>query len=230
MTIFLKTKSCVAKQNTIGLLGGTFDPVHYGHLNLARALKRKLGFSELRLVPCANPVHRDSPEANPGQRLEMLMRALHEFPELQVDNSEICRGGKSYSFDTLSALRQAHPDAMLSMIMGCDAFRSFTKWYQWEVILDLCNIVAVNRSGFELPANEEEYYRLQNRYIGVAEFGTCKQGDILFITMEEWPVSSTDIRQRLAAREPITGLTPPEVIHYINQEGLYANNNSKGMK
>lgn len=214
----------------MGLLGGTFDPVHYGHLYLARELKEKLKLHELRLIPCAKPVHRKPPWASAEHRLIMLKRALTLFPELQLDDSEIRRGGQSYTFDTLTAFRQSYPDVVLNLIIGCDAFQSFTGWYRWEAILNLCHIVVVSRPGFKLPECGSEYQLMRNRQINMQALDQQAHGGILFETLSEYPISSTAIRQRIKAKESIKNLTPAAVIEYINQQGLYLNSNAEDMR
>ena len=121
-----------AGDEPIALLGGTFDPVHYGHLRFADAVRRELGLHDVRLVPSALPPHREPAHARAADRLAMLDLAVREFPGLVVDAREIVRGGRSYTVDTLEALRREHPATPLVLLVGADAFRGLPAWHRWR--------------------------------------------------------------------------------------------------
>jgi len=116
----------------IGILGGTFDPIHYGHLRSALELKELFELDHVRLIPCAQPVHRGSPTATATQRLEMLQLAVKNQTDLIADAQELQRAGGSYTFDTLTALRSNYPKVPLLLFIGSDAFNDFTTWFRWK--------------------------------------------------------------------------------------------------
>ena len=140
------------ERHAIALLGGTFDPVHYGHLRFADAVRRALGLSEVRIVPARDPPHRGSPKASAADRLAMLRLAVNEFPGLVVDDRELRRAGKSYTVDTLTDLRRDYPDQPLLLLLGADAFRGLPTWHRWRELFDLAHLVVVERPGVNLEA------------------------------------------------------------------------------
>ena len=140
----------------IGIFGGTFDPIHYGHLRPASEIRRTLNLDALYLVPAANPPHRPSPVATPAQRLTMLELALTEFPELQVDDRELQRGGISYTVDTLRSYRSQYPQAALALLVGTDAFDGIETWHQWQQLPELAHIVVMQRPG-RVPETSREW-------------------------------------------------------------------------
>jgi nicotinate-nucleotide adenylyltransferase len=150
----------------IGILGGTFDPVHYGHLKPAQEIFQRLRLDELRIVPCYRPVHRDPPIASPEQRLHMLQLALREFPRFTLDERELRRGGDSYTVDTLDELRQEFPQAVLCLLLGLDALEGFKEWRRWRQILKLAHLLICARPGYGLKPGSERGKLLR-------QFGFC---------------------------------------------------------
>jgi len=141
-----------AAPTPIAILGGTFDPVHYGHLRFADDVRRALGLAEVRLVPAADPPHRDSPTASAADRLAMLELAVAEFPGLVVDDRELRRAGKSYTVLTLQELRTEFPGSPILVLLGADAFRGLPSWHRWHELFDLAHFVVVERPGVDLEA------------------------------------------------------------------------------
>jgi nicotinate-nucleotide adenylyltransferase len=135
----------------IGILGGTFDPIHFGHLRTALELCDALNLAQVRLIPCYQPVHRKLPAASPQQRLAMVKEAIAGEPALQVDTCEIDRQGPSYTIDTLQILSKNFPNTPLCMIMGIDALLSFSSWHRWEEILTLSHLIVAHRPQYQLP-------------------------------------------------------------------------------
>ena len=132
----------------IGILGGTFDPVHFGHLRLAVEMYQDLGLQEVRLVPCRIPPHRNAPQASPEQRLAMLRLAIEHELGLRVDQRELQRDGPSYMVDTLQSLRdELGPDTPLSLILGMDAFDDIDTWHRWEELIQLAHFIVIQRPG-----------------------------------------------------------------------------------
>ncbi len=135
----------------IGLFGGTFDPIHYGHLRPLWEVKEALKFDQLRLIPSFIPPHRGKPGASAKQRLEMLRLAVADVPDYEVDERELQRGGPSYTVETLQSLRNELGDQPLCWVMGLDAFLGLASWYQWRRITELAHIVVTQRPGSQHP-------------------------------------------------------------------------------
>lgn len=206
-----------------GILGGTFDPVHYGHLKPARYVMRQAALDELRLVPGCRPVHRDPPVATGEQRLTMLRLALEEFPEFIVDDRELKRGGLSYTFDTLTDLRREYPQAHLCLLMGMDAFKGFTGWYRWQEVLELAHILVMIRPGYGLTSQDDVSALLQQRAIATAaELRTRPAGGILSIQVPVENISSTEIRDRLRRDQSVHDLLPAPVERWLRQHPIYS--------
>lgn len=204
----------------IGVFGGTFDPVHYGHLKTGRRVLEQTGLDELRLVPCYQPVHRAPAVANAQQRLTMLQLAIEEFPGFIVDDRELRRGGSSYTFDTLEELRRDYPDAVLCLLIGMDAFLGFTTWHRWREILNLAHLLVMARSGYTVSGDVAglcEIHRLQN----AEELRQRKHGGILFVVTPEEDISSTTIRAYLQQGLDVQGLLPAAVERRIREQSLY---------
>ena len=213
--------------NPVAILGGTFDPVHYGHLRLAADVRAALHLAEVRLVPAADPPHRGRTQASAADRVAMLDLAVREFAGLVVDLREIERGGKSYTVDTLAGLRAEMPDRPIALLVGADAFRGFPSWHRWKELFTLAHVVVVPRPGVPLerqlsPALEEEWRaRLTADPQALRERAA---GTIYVQPVSAQPISASDIRARLArgARPvEIAGLLPAAVLAYIESEHLY---------
>ena len=212
----------------VGLLGGTFDPVHYGHLRLADDLQRSLDVADLRLVPTGDPPHREAPHANADHRVAMLELARVEFPQLAIDLREIDRGGKSYSVLTLESFRAEAPERPLLWVVGADAFLGLPAWHRWRELFDLAHLVVVARPGVPLddalPASLAPEWRARvtrdREALRAAPAGAIYRQDVT-----PQPISATAIRAALA-RGPdgiaaVRGLLPASVLSYIARNGLY---------
>ncbi len=137
----------MASPGPIALLGGTFDPVHYGHLRFADDVRRALGLDEVRLLPARDPPHRAGPAATAADRLAMLRLAVAEFPGLAVEERELRRDGKSYTVLTLEELRHEDPQRPLWLLLGADAFLGLPTWHRWREVFALAHVVVVARPG-----------------------------------------------------------------------------------
>jgi nicotinate-nucleotide adenylyltransferase len=217
-----------AKPAPVALLGGTFDPVHYGHLRFADDVRRALGMSEVRLVPAGDPPHRGSPSASAADRLAMLQLAVMEFPGLVVDDRELRRAGKSYSVLTLTELRREFPDSPLLLLLGADAFRGLPWWHKWGELFNLAHLVVVERPGVNLEATLPAPLLPIWRDRLVHDPGILlsrSAGAILAQPIAPLDVSATTIREHLAkggdAGEKWRGLLPPAVLAYIDLHHLY---------
>jgi nicotinate-nucleotide adenylyltransferase len=212
----------------VALLGGTFDPVHYGHLRFADAVRRALGLSAVRLVPAGDPPHRRVPSASAADRLAMLQLAVAEFPGLVVDDRELRRGGKSYTVLTLTELRREFPDSPLLLLLGADAFLGLPSWHRWGELSDLAHLVVVERPGVNLeaslPAPLLPIWR--DRLVRDPRILLSRPaGAILVQSIAPVDVSATTIRNHIAkggsAGEKWRGLLPPAVLAYIDLHHLY---------
>ena len=204
----------------IGLFGGTFDPVHFGHLRPALELAESYALEVLYLLPAHRPAHRGPTGASSAQRIAMLERAVREVPRLAVDTREARRDAPSYTVDTLTELRAERPGATLLFFLGRDAFAGFADWHRPDAILALANLVVVERPGEPLPAAAEALIRRQCGRVGTAirDGGT---GVIERADVTQLAISATDVRRRVAAGQDPRFLLPEAVRGYIADNGLY---------
>ncbi len=204
----------------IGIYGGTFDPVHYGHLRTAVEIKALFKLSEVRLIPCARPPHRDAPMTDAEQRLTMLHLALDGQPGLIVDDCEIRRKGPSYTIDTLVHLKTLVVSEALILFMGTDAFAGIDKWYQWQRLLDYAHIVVITRPGYQMPRPTQENFGahwVSER----AQLETDQAGKVYFQTLTQLDISATAIRTLLQQGQDARFLLPDKVLNFIQQHHLY---------
>ncbi len=145
-----------ATKAAIGLMGGTFNPIHYGHLRMAQELAESLNLEEVRFIPAANPPHKSADLISAEHRAEMVRLGVSNNPTFTVDNRELLRSGASYSVDTLLSLRdELGKEVSLTLFMGSDAFTKFNTWHRWQEIIQLCHIALVQRP---LTASNKEVY------------------------------------------------------------------------
>lgn len=196
----------------VGIFGGSFDPVHLGHLVLADRCREACELDEVRFVPAADPPHKQSGSLVPGkQRAEMLEFATAGIPEFAVDRRELKRDGKNYTVDTLTELRSELPDSDLFFLIGADSLHDLPTWREPERILQLATIVAVNRGDDPLP----DLTDVESR------FGDVARGRIRFVTIPGLAISSTEIRDRVRTGRTVRFLAPRAVEAYIAEHGLY---------
>ena len=204
----------------ICLFGGTFDPVHYGHLQPLHELQQTLMADIVHIIPASIPPHRSTPRANSQQRLEMLALALREYPDFVLDTRELEREGPSWIVLTLQSLRNKYADDSLCLIMGSDAFADLPTWYHWQDIFKLAHIIVIERAGFEKPGRPEWANDYRQEDVSSLRNSTC--GGILYVSLKGVDISATDIRLRLSTGQPVTGLLNDEVITYIHQNDIYS--------
>jgi nicotinate-nucleotide adenylyltransferase len=194
----------------LGIYGGSFDPVHNGHLSLARACQQQAGLDEVWFMPTAvQPLKQQGPHATDAQRLEMLRLATYAEPNWRVSSLEIDRGGMSYTIDTLRQLDEELPDAVLFFLMGADALNDISHWREPREIFALAAPLVVRRAG------EPEPDLAALRKLCAAN----KQPRLIEILAVD--VSSTEIRRRAPAGEPLDAMVPPGVAAYIAAHQLY---------
>jgi len=205
----------------LGLLGGTFDPVHLGHLRLAIEVREALGLAEVRLLPSAQTNLRDAARAGAAQREAMLRAMLADCPGagLALDTRELARGGVSYTIDTLMALRAELGAQPLCFIVGADAWNALPRWQRWRELLDHAHFVVASRPGAALVHHAETTAAwTEDRQALRAH----PAGRVIACPIPLLPISSTDIRARVAAGCSVHGLVSPGVAACIARERLYA--------
>ncbi len=208
----------------VGLLGGTFNPIHLGHLRLAEELANALNFDEVRFIPSANPPHKPVPSVTAKHRAEMVALAIQNNAKFKLDTTELQRAGASYTIDTLKSLREElGENTSLCLIMGSDAFVKLDTWHEWETLINYCNIILVQRpQPQKTPLNTILQAFLGDHY-------TENNDDLVnnpagFITMQAitaLDISSTNIRNDLSAQKSTRYLMPDNVLNYISQHQLY---------
>jgi nicotinate-nucleotide adenylyltransferase len=207
----------------IGVLGGTFDPVHFGHLRPALEIQQALGLDEIRLLPAHVPPHRGQPQASPQQRLAMLQAAVADDPAFTVDTREYEREGPSYTLDTLQSLRADLVGKDLCLLVGMDAFCGFTSWHRWHEILEYCHLVVMTRPGKTLPEQDElADFISRHRVADAGMLKTRASGLLLLHPVSQLEISATQIRKLVAAGKRADFLLPESVLEIIRREELYA--------
>ncbi|MGB5599919.1 MAG: nicotinate-nucleotide adenylyltransferase [Thiothrix litoralis] len=215
--------SCCYNREMIGILGGTFDPVHYAHLRTALEVAEHFGVADMRLIPGNVPPHRPQPVASPAQRLAMLQMALASEPRLQADDRELRREGHSYSIDTLQSFRdEMGTERPILFALGVDAFLHFQRWHRWDEILGLAHLVVVHRPGYSLPPDDwYEPYLSANP----AELCTTPAGRIYLLPVTALDISATQVRERLKQGKSPRYLLPDSVLDSIQRHQLYCEKN-----
>lgn len=208
----------------IGVLGGTFDPVHLGHLRTALEVLEHCRLSGVRLIPCAVPPHRPAAVASTGLRLRMLQAAVAGDSRFAVDERELRRPGPSYTVDTLLSLRAELGPVSLCLIVGADAFLGLPAWHRWREIVALCHIVVVHRPGWELTGGAEEVAGLlrERRSDDPEALRSSPAGAIRVQPVTALDISSSAIRVLVAGGGDPKFLVPDAVRDLISSSGCYA--------
>lgn len=209
-------------QNAIGILGGTFDPIHLGHLRMALELQESLNLQRIHIVPCYRPVHRKTPVASPSERLAMVQQAIRAEPALFADDREIRRQNPSYMIDTILDMREEFKQTPLCLIIGIDAFLGFPGWHRFKEILDLTHLVVAHRPQYQLPATgviaELLAARLQQNHQFIQQ---NEAGGIFLMPITQLEISASDIRKQFAMGRNPRYLLPDSVYDYIKQHDIY---------
>jgi nicotinate-nucleotide adenylyltransferase len=218
----------------VGLLGGTFDPIHLGHLAVATAAARAVDLDVVRLIPSARPPHRtDSPRASEYHRLEMIRRAAAETPagrpvRWEITDLELRRPGPSYTADTLDAARSEGLTAsQIFFIIGADAFAEIATWHRYPDVLDAAHFAVLARPGTTFAEMRRRVPALTHRMIPPAALKDATAPSVILIEAATPDISSTEIRHRAARRESLDGLVTPGVAAYIAEHGLYRGRTSE---
>lgn len=205
----------------VGLLGGTFDPIHVGHLDVARAARQVLKLDVVWLVPSRLPPHRGAPQASAAHRFAMAALAAQHEDGILVSDLEMDAPGPSYTTGTLDRLAARGWDlGTVCFITGADAFRDIAAWKGYPAVLDRCHFAVVSRPGVPAHTLGQALPELAARMIA-APCALPSQPSILLVDTPTSPVSSTDVRAAIAAGAPLDGLLPPGVADHISRHGLY---------
>jgi nicotinate-nucleotide adenylyltransferase len=212
----------------IGVFGGTFNPIHFGHLRPALEIVEALPLQQMRLIPAANPPHRETPQVSAELRLRMVSAAIADEPRFVVDERELRRSGPSYSVDTLSSLRQEFGDTPLAMVIGMDAFVDLHTWHRWEELTDMAHLVIMHRPGQD---SEQVFrHRLDDAVKTWArrrmaehtdELHQQRAGKLWVQEVSQLAISSTAIRQMIGAGRSARYLIPDAVLSLIAELHLY---------
>lgn len=210
-------------QKPIGILGGTFDPVHFAHLRMAFEVQQRCDLQEVRMIPLYTPAHRQMPAASTDHRLRMLKLAVSQCDKLMVDERELQRQEVSYTVDTLRSMREELGGVPLCLIMGMDAFQSLNSWRSWEQLLDYAHIVVARRANIDIEIKQAEVRKLYNDNVisDVSDLHSSSSGKILMLDTIELEISSTTIRELIAMGQSPQFLLPDTVLSHITKEGLY---------
>jgi nicotinate-nucleotide adenylyltransferase len=211
----------------VGLFGGTFDPIHVGHVETALTARRSLGLDRVIVLPARVPPHRPlQPVASPYHRFAMAALAVNGIEGLAASDIDLRAPGPSYTADTLTRFQEqwALTRAQIFFITGADAFAEIETWHRYPEVLDLANFVAVSRPGFPAEALRQRLPALAPRMEAAPGAGTAESPAIFLVNAPTPEVSSTDIRRRLRSGETLAGLVPAAVARHITQHGLYADN------
>ncbi|HEX9687089.1 MAG TPA: nicotinate-nucleotide adenylyltransferase [Burkholderiales bacterium] len=213
----------------IGVLGGTFDPIHYGHLRLAEEVGERLRLEEVRLVPSGTPPHRSAPEVTADHRLAMTQLAAAGNARFKVDAREVRRAGPGYTFDTLKELRAEAGEARpLALLLGADAFLEFATWHRWREIFGLAHVAVAHRPGFPIeqwtarmpqPLAREYSARLMQQPLAIH---LSASGGIVVVPFTALDISATAIRDMLRAGASPRYLLPGAILDYIRANRLYS--------
>lgn len=206
----------------IAILGGTFDPIHNGHLQTALAIQHFFHFACFYLLPCNVPVLKAKTIATNQQRIEMISLAIANLKDFALDLREINRSTPSYMTETLIDIRAQNPDTAISLVLGYDAFLSLPLWHNWDKIIQLTNLLIIKRAGMDQPLTPTlDGFLLQHRTTNKEELLHSPYGKIYDFNAGNYPISSTEIKAKLAKREEVASLMPPQVVEYINKYKLY---------
>ncbi|MCB1916691.1 MAG: nicotinate-nucleotide adenylyltransferase [Rhodocyclaceae bacterium] len=220
----------MTERRPIGLLGGTFDPIHNGHLRLAEEAAEGLGLAGVRLIPAGQPPHRDAPATSPHHRLAMAVLAAAANPLLDVDPAEVASPRPSYTIDTLERLRrELGAEQPLVLILGADAFAGLTSWHRWRELFAFAHVAIANRPGHAPherrwpaaldPALDEACTPRLTR--DAAALAAAPAGCVMPFEMTPLAISATRIRALLAGAHSARYLLPDEVLDYIGKHSLY---------
>jgi nicotinate-nucleotide adenylyltransferase len=212
----------------IGVFGGTFNPIHFGHLRPALEITEALQLREMRLIPSALPPHREEPEVDAQWRLRMVQAAAASEPRFVVDDRELRRAGPSYTVDTLTSLRQEIGNEAMGLLIGMDAFLDLQTWHQWERLIELAHLIIMQRPSVYTPEQYREKMHPEVRALvdrcSVSQWRQLHDtgcGRLWFQAVTQLDISATKIRDSINAGNSVRFLTPDSVVEIIENHQLY---------
>ncbi|KTD41547.1 nicotinate-nucleotide adenylyltransferase [Legionella parisiensis] len=209
--------------HSIAIFGGTFDPIHNGHLQASKFIQTHIKFDSYIFLPCKTPAIKPPTLANNEQRVDMLKLAIKEIPDFKLDLREIKRDTPSYMVETLGSFRLEYPQSSITLIIGYDAFLSLPRWHQWEKIITLANLLIINRNEFirqAIPEIMQEFLEKYQTKSKVKLLNT-QAGNVFLFDAGNYNISSTSIREEIQKGADVTNKLPLTVYKYIKNQGLY---------
>ena len=203
----------------IGLFGGSFNPVHSGHIIAAASVKAQLALDEIHFIPAARSPFKRFPQIKDVHRLAMLELAISELPDASIDSRELDTSGPSYTIDTLKHVAAEQPDDHLYLLIGMDAWLAFERWKKWQSILEHCHLVVMTRPAYERPALSDKWALRQLKDDEHIE--GFKAGKVLFVSVPSTIASLSEIRRLLSLGKDAGDYLPESVAAYIKAQGLY---------
>ena len=209
--------------HSIAIFGGTFDPIHNGHLQASISIQNYFKFDSYIFLPCKVPTIKPPSLANNAQRIEMIKLAIKEIPDFKLDIREIERDTPSYMVETLQSFRLEYPQASITLIIGYDAFLSLPNWYQWEKIITLANLLVINRMEFANQAIPEIIQRFLKKYQSTSkdEVLNAQAGNVFLFDAGHYDISSTSLREAIKKGADVQSTLPYRVYEYIKSQELY---------
>jgi len=207
----------------LGFYGGTFDPIHQGHLQLALYVQQHCQLQELQLLPCHLPPHRAHPGVSSLHRARMVELAISPYPQLKLNTLELAKNSASYTVETLELLHQHYPDDVLCFVIGMDSLCAFQSWHRYQDILSLCHLLVCQRPGYQQNAEARSLVKSHGA-TDIKELTAQKSGKILLLDNPLFDISATQIRTGFTANQqntPAPSLQIPQVLAYIQQHRLY---------
>ncbi|MDD4189225.1 MAG: nicotinate-nucleotide adenylyltransferase [Eubacteriales bacterium] len=200
-------------KNAIGIMGGTFDPIHVGHLVIAETVRESLGLAEILFIPSNNPPHKDNLKiTDASRRFEMVKLAVEDNPYFRASDIEISREGVTYTIDTLALLAgEYRNDRKYVYIIGADTVWDLVNWYKFDEVFGMCGFAAVQRQGYDLSRLKKRIGILERKY----------SADITYVEAPSVDISSTEIRARIESGKSIKYMVPDKVVKYIYENKLY---------
>ncbi len=208
----------------IAIFGGSFDPIHLGHINTTLTVSAHFAFDKLLFLPCKQPVLKNATVASAEQRIEMLQLAISPYQNFDIDTREIKRDGPSYMIDTLKSFREEYgPHLSLTLILGMDAFTSLPKWHQFKDILKFSHLLVLKRPGAKLPSSILTRLLTRHQVFDKRELFTSSHGSIFFFDAGHYIISSSEIRKKINLGEDISNEVTTEINQYLMQRKIYHN-------
>ena len=202
------------------IFGGTFDPVHFGHILSARALLEYFHDARLVMIPCQIPPHRAQPAAQGKHRLNMLKMAVEKEKYITIDDCELKREGKSYTYDTLKMFRKRLPDKGIYFVLGSDAWATLTEWYRWQELINHAHLLVLARPGDFVSESAILSAWAGPRTLELKQI-SAKAGNVIRLTLDQVEISASLIREALTRGQSISSWVPNNVANYIHRNLLY---------